>query len=286
MILKSIKKILISTVDNFIVFLGCKYTLQQKIAVFFIWIKINLKFIVSRFYKIKKENFLGYKIKFFDYGAFKFIFEEIFIRGEYFIDVQKNNPIIFDCGANIGMATIFFKWIYPESTIFSFEPDPKTFLALKKNIDDNNIKGVKIFNFVLSKIEGDIKFFINDRPGFFSMGISKEDNLLKEIVVKGIKLSSFIEKNQITHIDLLKMDIEGSEGDVVEDLSLSGKIGLFSKVIVEYHHNLSGKENGLGEFLSIFEKNGYNIQLDANFKDLSSGKRFQNILIYLSKKNI
>jgi tRNA1(Val) A37 N6-methylase TrmN6 len=44
---------------------------------------------------------------------------------------------VFDCGANIGFATIFFKWLFPKARIYAFEPDPATYALLEKNVKTN-----------------------------------------------------------------------------------------------------------------------------------------------------
>lgn len=98
-----------------------------------VWLKIFIKFFtINKITKLKKENIFGFKIEAFDYDTIRFLFEEIFYKNEYFIKLDNRPPIIFDCGANIGMATIYFKWLYPDSIIYAFEPDKQTFKILKK----------------------------------------------------------------------------------------------------------------------------------------------------------
>ena len=48
-------------------------------------------------------------------------------------NLNKGSYVI-DCGANIGMSITYFKRLYPKSKIIGFEPDPKIFETLKKNI--------------------------------------------------------------------------------------------------------------------------------------------------------
>src|SRR5688572_7182729 len=82
-----------------------------------------------------KENSAEVRFKLFNYTIHSYGFEnlrllftEIFIHEEYqyFTNIQSET-IIADCGANIGMATLYFKWRSPYSIIHAFEPDPLAF---------------------------------------------------------------------------------------------------------------------------------------------------------------
>jgi FkbM family methyltransferase len=59
-----------------------------------------------------------------------------------------------DCGANIGLATLFFKRLYPESEIHAFEPDPETFKMLRRNVEQNSLSYVYLYNVALSDQQG------------------------------------------------------------------------------------------------------------------------------------
>ena len=51
--------------------------------------------------------------------------------------------VIIDCGANIGLASIYFKFHFPDVKIYAFEPEISNFKMLKKNVA--NYKDVVVF---------------------------------------------------------------------------------------------------------------------------------------------
>jgi len=68
-------------------------------------------------------------------------FEQIFISEEYNIKIPIVPQNIIDCGANIGLATVYLKNRYPLSKIIAVEPDESNFIMLKKNTKQyNNIE--------------------------------------------------------------------------------------------------------------------------------------------------
>jgi FkbM family methyltransferase len=70
-------------------------------------------------------------------------------------------PAIFDCGANIGMATLYFKWLYPNARIEAFEADPTAFAVLEMNIARNRLTNVTAHNCALWDENGQIEFFVD-----------------------------------------------------------------------------------------------------------------------------
>jgi FkbM family methyltransferase len=55
-----------------------------------------------------------------------------------------------------------------------------------------------------------------------------------------VRLSTFMDREGISHIDVLKMDIEGAEYGVIDDLVVSGTHKQISQLLVEFHHHFSG----------------------------------------------
>lgn len=276
---------LYGSLRNFTYFAKSGHSKKTKLMILLIWIKINFKFIfLKNLFSLKSERIFGYKINAFNYGDIRYLFEEIFYKSEYLFKSENEKPVIFDCGANIGFATIFFKWIYPKSEIYAFEPDKQTFEMLKRNILQNKLTDVHLYNCALSDKEGTLNFFVdNDNPGSLLMSTRKERISENKVIVKCITISSLIKKNKIGKIDFLKMDIEGSEKEAIKDLSETGYLKMINKLIIEYHHKIKTYDSDLGSFLKVFEKYGFEYQLDAKCSPISSENQFQDVLIYFYK---
>lgn len=270
-------------------FLKTPYPFSKRIRIVFNLFKFLLKIPFSNFFSFKKEKFLGYRVEFFSYRIFFLLFKEIFYKGEYFFSFNKDKgPVILDCGSNVGISVIFFKWIFPESIIYAFEPNKETFDLLKKNILTNGIRDVFLFNVAVSDKNGVVDFFIDKKEqGSLFMSMNAERGVLEKTTsVSSISLSSFVEENSIKSIDLLKMDIEGQEGFVIQDLQGGNVLGMIDKMVVEYHHNTTiVNEAPLGEILKIFEGNNFNYQVSAKNYSLSSREIFQDVLIYTYKES-
>ena len=209
-----------------------------------------------------------------------FLFGEIFVRGEYTFETSSASPVILDCGANIGMATIFFKWLYPKSIVYAFEPDPKTFQLLKKNIEANKLTDVHLYNAALGEKDGTIDFYTNElNPGSLIMSTNSERLKGQKIEVKMLSLADFITKEQLATIDFMKMDIEGAEIAVFNDLYVKNTLHKINAFALEYHHKIGSARSRLGAFLSVLEHSGFEYQIDAHHLPLLTTGKFQDIII-------
>ncbi|MFB0565209.1 MAG: FkbM family methyltransferase [Candidatus Aminicenantaceae bacterium] len=273
---------------SFNIFLDTVYLLRSserlsaKIRILGTYARLNIKSILlckAFRVRLRKEKFLNFRVSFFNYDTFYLMFREIFLRHEYSFKSEKKNPVILDCGSNIGMATLFFKFCYPKSEIFCFEPDKNAFSLLKKNIEHNRLLNVHTDNVALSNREGFIDLYIDDESSG-SLLMSTEPARLhnNKIAVRSALLSSYIKEP----VDFMKMDIEGSEEVVIEELHNKGKLRLIKEMVIEYHHfNYTGKKRSkLSNLLKILEDNGFNYQISSLLIRISRRHKFQDILIY------
>ncbi len=230
---------------------------------------------------LKRQRLLNFQIESFEYGAIKFLFEDIFIKNVYYYKSDKADPVIFDCGANIGMATLFFKWMYPASKVYAFEPDKETFSLLQKNIKNNNLRDVYLFNNALTNKDGKIDFFLDSRhKGSLVMSAIPERNSDVKSSAVGISLSKFIKKEKFAEVDLIKMDIEGAECFVIRDLNKHKLLKRIRMLFVEFHHNIEGFNNSLQDFLKIFEDNNFNYLLECSSIRSNEKSKMQDVMIY------
>ena len=100
----------------------------------------------------------GYKITANDNAALSIMYNEIFLSDDYYFETSNPSPLIIDCGSNIGFSVLYFKKLYPLSRLIAFEPNPNTFKLLEKNISQNAIQEVTLYNTALSICLLNVKF--------------------------------------------------------------------------------------------------------------------------------
>lgn len=154
---------------------------------------------------LEYKNPLSLPLYIFDTGSY----EEN--ETKIIMECVKENDTILDIGANIGIYTILLNK-YKNCATYSFEPIKYTFNLLKKNIKVNNVNA-KIYNVGLSDKNKVEKFYFNRKEiGASSMRDIRKDKENTSILKCNVmKLDDFIEKEGITNIDFIKIDIEGAE---------------------------------------------------------------------------
>jgi FkbM family methyltransferase len=218
---------------------------------------------------------MGFRVASFDVHTLKHLYREIFVRQHYYFHCDSHTPVILDCGANLGMASLYFKWLYPEARIVAFEPDPETFQLLAKNIARNGLD-IQAHNCALWDQDGELNFFVDDRePGSLLMSAYSSRTNGKCITVPARKLSGFIEGQ----VDFLKIDVEGSEQRILEELVGSGKIANIRQMVVEYHHRIAHHKSNLAEFLRLLEQAGFEYQIHGVLYPVTAKHYFQDLLI-------
>jgi FkbM family methyltransferase len=225
----------------------------------------------------QQANLLGFRVSYLNRGSFRYALREVFFEGDYLFDAGTDEPVILDCGSNIGLATLFFKRLYPKARIACFEADPTTAAVLQKNVEQNNLQNVATHNLMLSNSEGEHSFYVaSNVPGSLMMSGSP-DRLSKarEIRVKAGRLSDYIDGP----VDLLKMDVEGAEFEVMADLEESGKIAQIQRMVIEYHHKIDGQVSRMAEFLALLQAHGFEYQISGHCYPITKQDTFQDILI-------
>lgn len=207
---------------------------------------------------------LGRRVHYPDPYRFRYLISEIILNSEYLFECNTEDPLIFDCGANIGVALLYFLHTFPKARVIAFEPTPETFRYLSQNSAGFN--GVECHNAALSNKDGVIPFYIP--PGSAgSLTTSICPNRVEGLVpidVIAVKLSTYISQP----VDLLKIDVEGAEWQVFEDLIATKKINLIRNAIIEYHHQLSGESRHLSQFLAMLENAGFAYQIHARHRPI------------------
>lgn len=239
---------------------------------------LKKKFLGNNFFDVK-FTFDGLTIYGYDYYTLEYLFKEIFVSNEYYFETDSEVPVIVDCGANIGMSVLYFKWLYPNARILAFEPNPHTFKLLEKNVKANNLQNVEIYNIALFDKKTEIPFYIGENLATLEGSIREDRGGKTEMNINAEKLSYILKDTE--KVDLIKMDVEGAELNIIKDLYESTAIKKVNEYLIEYHHNMNNDKSALASFLQKFELNGFNYNIRADFNQLNS---FQDLLIHLNKR--
>lgn len=191
--------------------------------------------------------FLGKKIHIIDASSYLSMLDELFSRENYKFIADKANPVIIDCGSNIGLSVIYFKMLYPSAKVYAFEPDPKAFLALSNNLKTFGYNDVQIHNKAVWTTDGEVSFFREGSWGGSIVEDVKGDNVIN---VGCVSLKKYL----IENIDFLKIDIEGAETEVIKDCM--NEIKNVKNIFIEYHSE-ANKPQTLSDLLSIISRAGF-----------------------------
>ena len=207
-----------------------------------------IDFTIPKYHKIKT----GHNFYFHD------ICEPLAVTNIYINKAQLkgDGEVVIDIGCYCGTQTVFYSELVGENgLVIGFEPDDDNFNSLSKNIKESKfksniiIKKIGIYNF-----DGEISF-----NGNGSMGSKIETHsttALKSIKVK--KLDSIAEEFKLERCDFIKMDIEGSEIEVL--ISSKKFIKKYSPKFIIEPNFINGKLN-TNMIISIFNSLNYTTEI-------------------------
>lgn len=146
-----------------------------------------------------------------------------------------NVNIIFDVGAHVGDTVETYSSLFPQAEIFAYEPFPDSFAILKEKF--SNKKHIHFFQKGIADNSSVRKMYVNESSGTNSlleptkMGLSSDKAVKNknEISISTTTIQDECYSNQISSIDILKLDIQGGELAALngaEDLLKQKKIKL------------------------------------------------------------
>jgi FkbM family methyltransferase len=175
-------------------------------------------------------------------------------------DKLNNKSVIYSFGVgedisfDLGLIDKF------NCNVFAFDPTPKSIKFIKGIKDLPN--SFFFFPYALYKYNGFVSFVLPDNPDHVSCKI--QSNVEKNVDSKRIidvpckNFSTIISELKHNKIDVLKMDIEGAEYEILDDI-LNSQIQI-DQILIEFHHRF--KEIGINKTkvsINKLNQNGYRI---------------------------
>ena len=214
----------------------------------------------ERYRPLKGVSFGGLSFDVPDAPSFFWQYVDIFKNRSYFFRTDTPSPVIYDCGANVGVSVAYFKSLYPGARVVAFEPDEEIYGYLSRNLSRNNLlENVVLHNAAVWTHSKGVAFASDGADG----GHVEERS--GGGTVPSVDLREMLLGEE--RVDLLKMDIEGAETVIIP--TLKHVLNRVRNLFCEYHSwgterngtERNGTERTLGSILAILDEAGFRYRL-------------------------
>ncbi|MFC2637853.1 MAG: FkbM family methyltransferase [Mitsuokella sp.] len=187
-----------------------------------------------------------------------FVCEELFLMNEYAFSFGDKPITVIDIGMNIGCASLLFASHENVRQVYSYEPFPRTYREALDNFSRNGeaIRNKIIpHNYALSGHDGETTVhFYEEFPGGMTIVKDHPSWGKQEVTVQIRKASDELKEILDGHMQdliLMKIDCEGSEYEILQDMDAHNLIEKVDAFIMESHF---GREN---EIVDCLKRKGF-----------------------------
>jgi FkbM family methyltransferase len=186
---------------------------------------------------------------------------EIFSQDNYYVEVASATPRILDIGAHIGLATLYFKKLFPLAVIDCYEANPGVIQFLEENIFVNSLRDVTVHQLAVSS--GSLTFDVH-RDTSPDLWWSTASSLpggwtgtqtTKKLTVPAVPLRDILRQR----FDIVKIDVEGAEQEILH--SAADVLRNADQFILEFHPVVGQK---LEDVQELFTDACFQVELVKN----------------------
>jgi len=204
------------------------------------------------------------------------VFWMVFVRRHY--PVNASDRVIIDVGANIGLFTIYAARQVPGVRIIAVEPFPETCRRLRRHVEDNRLAyRVIVLNCAVAEETGwgemdsaegipsqyrRIYCEVTATLNVKHRGIAALDKV-PGVPVENRTLADILELANADNVDLMKMNIHGSEYAVLMKTP-ARVLQRFGRIAVQYHELPAAVKMGKTQLFSYLGKCGFRLVCDKD----------------------
>lgn len=163
------------------------------------------------------------------------IIDEVYVKDVYAGAELGPGQIVVDVGAHIGAFSLMAgRRVGPSGRVLAFEPSPRTFELLKRNLEANGLSWAAPHAYALADAEGAAELFIaDDSENNPAADTLSAQSGRKAVRVRLRRLDDVLAEERVDRIDLLKIDVEGAELRVLDGAPRA--LTLARRIVMEVH---------------------------------------------------
>jgi FkbM family methyltransferase len=154
---------------------------------------------------------------------------QIFLTGYYDVETAhtrffrrlvREGMVVVDVGANIGYYTLQAAVrVGPSGSVHAFEPVAEIHERLLENVRLNGLGNVVVNRRAVQDRPGTVEVFVGDRTNRGTSGPVAPPNPAGRQQVEAVTLDAYAEATGLAAVDVVKIDVEGSEAEVLKGMS-------------------------------------------------------------------
>jgi FkbM family methyltransferase len=183
------------------------------------------------------------------------------VASRIFSSLLKEGMTVVDIGAQVGYYTVLSAMrVGPSGKVFAFEPEPKHFRLLRRNLSANGLTNVFVEQKALLDQSGMQHFYLASE-NLGRHGIYRQDDSVEQIEVETTTLDRFFSNRQ-EKVQVIKLDAEGAEPLILKGMkrviSESSSLALFTEFFLP---NLEAGGHSPEAYLNDLVRHGFTLHL-------------------------
>lgn len=164
--------------------------------------------------------------------------------------IRKARLPILDVGAHIGVFSLYASALNPSVKICALEPEKENFALLLRNISGNRLDNVRAVKAALAGKTGkrELSLAADSINHRLRAAVGEDGAAEKYEKVSAFSFADFLEAERLDAVGLMKMDIEGGEYEVFENMAPEDFMRIHA-LILEYHEHGARSRRELEEIL-------------------------------------
>ena len=160
--------------------------------------------------------------------------------GDLLKKMLRPNDVFIDIGANIGYFSLLAATFSPSVKVISFEPVKDLFKKMTKNISINDSKKIMAINAAVGEMNEERELYLSAPDNLGMSSFQQPENYSgRREKVEVISIDDWFKTSGITKIDLIKLDIEGSELEILNSPDSPIWLSKCQMLVIEIHDRMT-----------------------------------------------